>query len=205
MFKRNWNSTAVSFAELRFVVWFLASDFIKLTQLLFNVKHFLKVFFKKFFELFLNCSNCFKVSLIWNSFVILPQLLWFVNNNFQLFLNLLLNGEGGIWTLAPLLTTYSLSRGAPSAAWVLLQIAKYINLMKGTTVSQIFQTESVGFEPTVPFGITGFQDQLLKPLGQLSEQCSLIITCDFKNVKHFFKLFSTFFDIAQKEATSSTI
>ena len=26
------------------------------------------------------------------------------------------NGEGGIWTLAPLLTTYSLSRGAPSAS-----------------------------------------------------------------------------------------
>ena len=32
------------------------------------------------------------------------------------------NGEGGIWTLAPLLTTYSLSRGAPSATWVLLQM-----------------------------------------------------------------------------------
>ena len=30
------------------------------------------------------------------------------------------------------------------------------------------QTEKVGFEPTVPFGITGFQDQLLKPLGHLS-------------------------------------
>ena len=28
--------------------------------------------------------------------------------------------------------------------------------------------ESVGFEPTVPCGITGFQDRLLKPLGQLS-------------------------------------
>ena len=28
--------------------------------------------------------------------------------------------------------------------------------------------ESVGFEPTVPFGITSFQDWLLKPLGQLS-------------------------------------
>ena len=26
------------------------------------------------------------------------------------------SGEGGIWTLAPLLTTYSLSRGAPSAS-----------------------------------------------------------------------------------------
>ena len=37
-------------------------------------------------------------------------------------INLLCNGEGGIWTLAPLLTTYSLSRGAPSASWVFLQI-----------------------------------------------------------------------------------
>ena len=27
----------------------------------------------------------------------------------------------------------------------------------------------MGFEPTVPRGITGFQDQLLKPLGHLSE------------------------------------
>ena len=34
-----------------------------------------------------------------------------------------LNGEGGIWTLAPLLTTYSLSRGAPSTAWVLLLVS----------------------------------------------------------------------------------
>ena len=28
--------------------------------------------------------------------------------------------------------------------------------------------ERVGFEPTVPSGITGFQDRLLKPLGHLS-------------------------------------
>ena len=28
--------------------------------------------------------------------------------------------------------------------------------------------ERVGFEPTAPFGVTGFQDQLLKPLGHLS-------------------------------------
>ena len=28
--------------------------------------------------------------------------------------------------------------------------------------------ERVGFEPTVPCDITGFQDQLLKPLGHLS-------------------------------------
>ena len=31
-----------------------------------------------------------------------------------------------------------------------------------------YMAERVGFEPTVPFGITGFQDQLLKPLGHLS-------------------------------------
>ena len=29
--------------------------------------------------------------------------------------------------------------------------------------------ERVGFEPTAPFGVTGFQDQLHKPLGHLSE------------------------------------
>ena len=34
----------------------------------------------------------------------------------------LISAEGGIWTLAPLLTTYSLSRRAPSATWVLLQV-----------------------------------------------------------------------------------
>ena len=31
------------------------------------------------------------------------------------------NGEGGIWTLAPLLTTCTLSRGVSSTTWVLLQ------------------------------------------------------------------------------------
>lgn len=30
--------------------------------------------------------------------------------------------------------------------------------------------ERVGFEPTVPFDITGFQDRLLKPLGHLSKR-----------------------------------
>ena len=33
--------------------------------------------------------------------------------------------------------------------------------------------ERVGFEPTVPLGITGFQDQLLKPLGHLSASAVL--------------------------------
>ena len=33
---------------------------------------------------------------------------------------------------------------------------------------KIDMAERVGFEPTAPFGVTGFQDQLLKPLGHLS-------------------------------------
>ena len=32
----------------------------------------------------------------------------------------------------------------------------------------LYMAERVGFEPTVPLSITGFQDQLLKPLGHLS-------------------------------------
>ena len=71
-------------------------------------------------------------------------------------------GEGGIWTLAPLLTTYSLSRGAPSATWVLLQEELIVKMLF------LHLTEKVGFEPTAPFGVTGFQDRLLKPLGHLS-------------------------------------
>ena len=34
--------------------------------------------------------------------------------------------------------------------------------------------ERVGFEPTAPCGVTGFQDQLLKPLGHLSSMSSTI-------------------------------
>ena len=32
----------------------------------------------------------------------------------------------------------------------------------------MYMAERVGFEPTVPCDITGFQDRLLKPLGHLS-------------------------------------
>jgi hypothetical protein len=54
--------------------------------------------------------------------------------------------------------TYALSRGAPSATWVLLRIIVYT----------IYLAEREGFEPPAPFGVTGFQDQLHKPLGHLS-------------------------------------
>ena len=47
--------------------------------------------------------------------------------------------------------------------------------------------EREGFEPPVPFGITGFQDQRLKPLGHLSmsEPARVIIAPFPFGVNHF--------------------
>ena len=48
------------------------------------------------------------------------------------------NGEGGIWTLAPLLTTCTLSRGVPSTSWVLLHISwinKFYLVTRGLPLS----------------------------------------------------------------------
>ena len=74
----------------------------------------------------------------------------------KFFLDEISNGEGGIWTLAPLLTTYSLSRRAPSATWVLLQGL--------TSWILSWWTERVGFEPTRPCGQTVFKTASLWPL-----------------------------------------
>ena len=69
------------------------------------------------------------------------------------------SAEGGIWTHATLHECYSLSRGAPLATWVLPRMAS----------EHMKLAEREGFEPPVPCGITGFQDQRLKPLGHLSK------------------------------------
>ena len=65
------------------------------------------------------------------------------------------NGEGGILTLAPLLTTCTLSRGVPSTSWVLLQIVDSNNLYNYRRHECL--AERVGFEPTRPFGQTVFK------------------------------------------------
>ena len=72
----------------------------------------------------------------------------------KLFLRSFSNGEGGIWTLAPLLTTYSLSRGAPSATWVLLQ-------MPDQKISFFFCNGEGGIRTHAPFRTNGFQDRLV--------------------------------------------
>ena len=71
---------------------------------------------------FLNCSNCLNFFFISNSFVSLSQAFLFVNNFFNFFQKfLLLNGDGGIWTLAPVTRPTPLA-GAP------LQPLEYISL-----------------------------------------------------------------------------
>ena len=98
---------------------------------------FLKLF------LFLSCSN----------FGSLSYLPYRCQELFATF-RLSPNGEGGIWTLAPLLTTYSLSRGAPSATWVLLQ-------MPDPTISFLFCNGEGGIRTHAPFRTNGFQDRLV--------------------------------------------
>ena len=106
--------------------------------------------------------NCFSLFLCFrsNSFILSNQVR-FVKNFFNLFSKKfslqVKSAEGGIWTLAPLLTTYSLSRGAPSTTWVLL-LGWSFNLYSVQDKSQcLSQAERVGFEPTRPFGQTVFK------------------------------------------------
>ena len=91
------------------------------------------------------------------------------------------NGEGGIWTLAPLLTTYSLSRGAPSAAWVLLQNA-WNHFYIYCRYTQ--QAERMGFEPMRPFGQTVFKTASLWPLRYLSK----IPNCRFQQTIKLYRI-----------------
>ena len=87
---------------------FVCSFFCDTASLFYLIQKFLSRTF--FILLFLSFEN----SLYILSFSFKNVKYFFVINNH--------NGEEGIWTLAPLLTTYSLSRRAPSASWVLLQI-----------------------------------------------------------------------------------
>ena len=76
-------------------------------------------------------------------------------------------GEDGIRTHAALANPNDLANRP-------LQPLEYFSRLKTTfrhsslRHSQFLMAERVGFEPTAPFGVTGFQDQLLKPLGHLS-------------------------------------
>ena len=104
-------------------------------------------------------------------------------------LELRANGERGIWTLAPLLTTYSLSRGAPSASWVFLQDC-------------LNEAERVGFEPTRPFGQTVFKTASLWPLRYLS---TLSIFTNFSFAQRTMVILSEVFSLVNQKFTYFSI
>ena len=94
---------------------------------------------------------------------------------------LMLSGERGIWTLAPVLPTYSLSRGAPSASLGIspgryLQ-SKFLNSIifhiwfqaQFHQLLLISEAERMGFEPMCPWGQTVFKTAALWPLRYLSK------------------------------------
>ena len=58
-------------------------------------------------------------------------------------------------------------------------------------IELLLETEKVGFEPTAPFGVTGFQDRLLKPLGHLSKRCLNSIPKIQILVNNFFPFFTS--------------
>ena len=69
-------------------------------------------------------------------------------------------GEGGIWTLAPLLTTCTLSRGVPSATWVLLQKVDSKYYLAHQRRRNISNGEG-GIRTHAPLRTNGFQDRLV--------------------------------------------
>ena len=93
------------------------------------------------------------------------------------------NGEGGIWTLAPLLTTCTLSRGVPSTTWVLLQ-ASWITLIcicqRGLPYLSL--SGESGIRTHAPFRTNGFQDRLV-----MTTSISLQATASLSGNNYFSK------------------
>ena len=156
-----------SYLWSRFI--FLSCDSLDiLSSLLLSVKKFFPDFLLDFFK-FLTCRTAFTIPCCRS------------------------NGEGGIWTLAPLLTTYSLSRGAPSTTWVLLQNA---------WMKSFFNGEG-GIRTHAPLRTNGFQDRLVMttsiPLHIMSWSSAPVSLRDnsyfsiiFRSCQHIFLLFCNF-------------
>ena len=101
---------------------------------------------------------------------------------------LLPTAEGGIWTLAPLLTTYSLSRGAPSTSWVLLLgwILFHIQfIFAGKSLKLVCSGEG-GIRTHAPLRTNVFQDRLVMTTWIPLRTRFYILQKFRRFVKHFF-------------------
>ena len=148
--KIHWIFRVVSLFNYQGSLFFaFASDFVIISHRFFLVKYFFKKFFKFFsmcccsleqlayltttrfvcqplflsFSNFFNCSNCLFFSFISNASLSYHKLSCLSTTFFNFFSKvfLLLNGDGGIWTLAPVARPTPLA-GAP------LQPLEYISL-----------------------------------------------------------------------------
>ena len=110
----------------------------------------------------------------------------------------IINGEGGIWTLAPCYRPTPFPGEPLSTAWVLLQTLEILHQMLCK------KAERKGFEPLRPCGQTVFKTASLWPLRYLSItiirlSVSLFISdIDYINkvetyCQHFFTIFFKFF------------
>lgn len=97
------------------------------------------------------------------------------------------------------LTTCTLSRGVPSASWVLLQ-KKFFKLKTGRIHAPIFSGED-GIRTHAPVKTNGFQDRRVmttslplhtSPRRSASFSADRIISLIFASVKQFFQFFSPF-------------
>ena len=114
---------------------------------------FLKYFLVLFFDCFFTVTN-----------IHYTLFLSFVNNFFK---NFYFFKKRRRWDLNPRTATNDLPA---------FQASPFNHLgTSPNTLNKIDMAERVGFEPTAPCGVTGFQDQLLKPLGHLSILFSLLL------------------------------
>ena len=124
------------------------------------------------------------------TFDILSRCFRFVNNFFHLFSRW--SAEGGIWTLAPLLTTCTLSRGVPSASWVLLQSPDAwtsVNIILSSASLLLVQRREWDSNPRALADKRFSRPPRYDHLDISPQTCFAILSKLFVFVKNFFKFF----------------
>ena len=127
------------------------------------------------------------------TFDILARCFRFVNNFFHLFWRW--SAEGGIWTLAPLLTTCTLSRGVPSASWVLLQSPDAwtsVNIILSSASLLLVQRREWDSNPRALADKRFSRPPRYDHFDISPQTCFAILSKLFVFVKNFFEVFSSY-------------
>ena len=106
------------------------------------------------------------------------------------------SAEGGIWTLAPLLTTCTLSRGVPSASWVLLQSPDAwtsVNIILSSASLLLVQRREWDSNPRALADKRFSRPPRYDHFDISPQTCSAILSKLFVFVKNFFEVFHRMF------------